>query len=222
MLPLFDDQNTINYILFAEKLHVVYFNEFGEGKIKISSFSLWWLPSLDFWFNCRIWHISICNNKTKAVLINFQKYEYDHFTLPGVPDKFSEWSDIHLYFGRCGSSVGIRSVWTEKINEFDIQLNHEFKTITKNRNNFQFILCDASNRTIQLEFERHRNPYDNVVHTLPNDLDHRNNIYFRNIYCHIYRCRHMYQIYQFHWIWKRRKVWITSSTHQEVGLLCNP
>lgn len=64
-----------------------------------------------------------------------------------------------------------------------------------------YSLCSASNRTILLEFVRHRRPYECVVHILPIYYGHRNNNYFQSIYFHIYLYQLKYQ-FSIHHAWK--------------------
>lgn len=114
-----------------------------------------------------------------------KKCKIEKYIRPGVPERFSEYSDIHLYCGRCGSSVGIRSVCKKKM----LKLHHLFDIFIS----YDFILCNASNRTIRPEFGMHHRPYGRVVRIQPIDYVHRSSNYFHNIYYHIYPFQPIYQ-----------------------------
>ena len=116
-----------------------------------------------------------------------------------MPDRFSEWSVIHLYCGRCGSEVGIRSVCRIKKNE--LKYSWTIRAVVLFINS----LCSASNRTIRLEFGIHRSSYECVVHIPPNDCDHRNSNCFHSIYYRIYRCQQVCR-FSSHQIWNWKAV----------------
>lgn len=160
----------------------------------------------------RLWTAYIDLEKhNKSFNWNFELFSYLEIVfIPLVPERFSEWFDIHLYCIRRPSWVGMVSVWKKTAN-YSVW-SHGIKG--------NCVPCNASIQTIQRESVNHRSSCENVSHTQPNDCDHRSNNRFRNICCHIYLflrvCRS--SKYRICWEWNEmdQNICVVNKSHCEL------